>query len=66
VAARVFTWDWKEQPPLAEVAEAIAEVSGGTVHMRQVDTGGDEYALVVSDRQVDDAEAGQLVFGDES
>lgn len=65
MTAKVFTWDWKEQPPLEKLAEAVAEVSGGGVYMRQVDTGSDEYALVVSDHPVDDAEAEQLVFGDE-
>lgn len=54
---QVITWDWKEQVPLDRLAAVVREVSGGRVHLHPVDdTGGDEYALVVSARQLDDAE----------
>jgi hypothetical protein len=62
VAARVLTWDWKEQPDLACLAAAVAEVSAGKVFLRGVETGGDEYAWVVSDYPVTDAEAEALYF----
>jgi len=60
VAARIFIWDWKAQPDMADIAKAVLELSGGLVHMREVDTGGDEYEWIVSDYPVDDAEAERL------
>ncbi len=47
---RVVSWDWREQPDLDRLATALREVSGGTVHLHQVDTGGQEYAIILSDR----------------
>jgi hypothetical protein len=44
----VLSWDWREQPNLDELARAVREVSGGTVHVAQVDTSSDQYAIVVS------------------
>lgn len=58
--ARVVTWDWRQQPPLADIARAVAELSAGRVHMREVDTGSDQYEWVISDYPVDDAEAERL------
>jgi hypothetical protein len=60
VAAKIFTWDWQEQPDMAAIAEVVHEVSGGRVHMREVDTGSDQYEWIVSDYPVDDAEAERL------
>lgn len=45
---RVITWDWREQPNLAELATAIRELSDDRVHLTQVDTGSDQYAIVLS------------------
>ncbi len=44
----VLTWDWREQPNLAELAEIVTRLSGGRLHIVQPDTGGDEYAIVLS------------------
>lgn len=45
----VLSWDYKEQPPLDELAKLIEEFSEGRLHLRCVeDTGSDEYAVVVS------------------
>ena len=42
---RVFTWDWKEQPPMEKLAAALP----GQPFMHVVpDTGGDCYACVLS------------------
>jgi hypothetical protein len=60
MAAKIITWDWKEQPDLAELAAAVAEMSGGRVHMREVDTGSDQYEWIISDYEVDDAEAERI------
>ena len=45
---RVVTWDWREQPDLAELATAIRELSDGRVHLAAVDTGSDQIAVVLS------------------
>jgi hypothetical protein len=59
MAPVIFSWDWKAQPPLKEIAAAVARVSGERrpVVMRTFDTGGDEYALVIADREVTDEDA---------
>lgn len=55
--ARVMSWDWKEQPDLEQLAKAVYEISGRTVFIREIDTGGDFYMLVISDYVVSDEEA---------
>lgn len=54
---RVLSWDWRAQINLDDLADAIRELSGGKVRMRVVDTGSDQYAIVLADRQVGAAEA---------
>jgi hypothetical protein len=50
----LFTWDWKEQPPLGKILEAFQ----GMVDYDQVpeyyqpDTGGDYYACIISEREL--------------
>ena len=43
-----FTWDYRQPAPMDEIAAAVRELSGGTVRMSMPETGGDEYALVIS------------------
>lgn len=43
----VLTWDWKEQPDMQALARIVREI-GGNVRIAEVDTGSDEYAVVVS------------------
>jgi len=57
---RLFTWDWKEQPPMTEIAAFVAELSGGSVVMREHPTGSDQYALVIADHQISEADAGRV------
>lgn len=54
-----FQWDWKEQPPMEEIAAAVAEISGvgRRAWMRPFNTESDQYAWIVSDRELSDAEA---------
>jgi hypothetical protein len=52
----ILSWDWREQPNLDQLAAALGRVSGGTVHLAQVDTGSDEYAIVLSPMPLSDAE----------
>lgn len=44
----ILTWDWQQQPDLTALAEMVTRLSGGRVHIVQPDTGGDEYAIVLS------------------
>ena len=49
---QIFSWDWKESPDFAEIGPAITEVSGGTVFITEVETGSDQFAIVVSSSQL--------------
>ncbi len=58
MTTRVLSWDWAEQPNMTALADIIRDVSGGTVHLREVeDTGSDQYAVVVSTEPVDEEQA---------
>lgn len=57
---RILTWDCREQPDLADLAAALAEVSNGTVHLTEVDTGDDQYAIVLDSRPVTKQEAYEM------
>jgi len=46
-----FRWDWKEQPNWIEISNAIAQIiSNGytTINLIEIETGADEYGLLVS------------------
>ena len=49
----VLTWDWREQPDLDHLGRLICDLSGGTVHLHQVDTGSDQYAIVLATTKLD-------------
>jgi hypothetical protein len=65
VTVKTLTWGYREQPDLDELAAAVAEVSGGTVRIREYETGSSDYVLVISDRVVDDREVEALLRGEE-
>ena len=44
---RQFRWDYREQPPMGEIAAAVAELSAGIVRMTMPETGSDEYELTI-------------------
>lgn len=47
----VLSWDYNEQPDLGRLAELVADMSGGRVHLTSVeDTGDQDYALIVAAR----------------
>lgn len=58
---KVFTWDWKEQPPMKDIAIAIQELSvaGFTIHLQELNTGGDWHTWVVSDQELTNTEMWQ-------
>lgn len=56
----IHAWDYREQPDLAALGEAIRQLSRGAVDLRAVpETGSDQYAVVVADHPLsrDDAQA---------
>ena len=61
VRTRVFFWDWKEQPPMDEIAAAVQELSAGgsATYMREADTGTEDHAWVVSDAELSDEQASE-------
>lgn len=46
---RVITWDWRESMNLDDLADAIKELSGGTLAACPVDTHSDQMAVVITD-----------------
>ncbi len=44
---KIFMWDYKEQLPIDEVAECVNSIDPSYIY--KIDTGGDEYAILVSD-----------------
>ena len=57
MTARVLSWDWRQQPDLAQLGRAIHDLSGGLLHIYEVQTGSDDYAIVIADQPLTDAEA---------
>jgi len=55
-----LSWDWREQPNLAELARALTDVSNGTVHLTEVATGDDQYAIVLSSSPVSKQDADEM------
>ena len=63
---RVFRWDWRAQPDMAAIAATVTEMSaGGRVFMREIETGGDNYAWVVSSTELTDQQAWLLYLGED-
>jgi hypothetical protein len=55
---RLFTWDWKEQPPLADILTGAQAVAAGedrepAFFYYLPATGGDYYACIISQRDLD-------------
>lgn len=57
----VISWDWREQIDLGKLGEVIRTLSGGTLDLREVNTDGDFYAVVISDQPIP-AEQAQALF----
>lgn len=65
MTARVFSWDYRQQPDMAAIAAAVTGMSGGRVFMREVETGTDSYAWAVSDAALTGEQAYRLYLGDD-
>jgi hypothetical protein len=60
INARIVTWDWKEQVDFDELRRVIAELSGGQVHMAEVDTDSDQFAWVLADGPITSEQANEI------
>lgn len=64
MTSRILTWDYREQPDLDALGEAIRTLSRGAVDLRAVpETGSDQYAVVVADHPLSGDQA-QSVWND--
>lgn len=53
----LIRWDWREQPRIKAIADAVREQSGGKVIISEIDTQSDEYMIAIADHVVDQGEA---------
>lgn len=58
---RVFTWDYREQPPLGEILVAVRKMPGPWFWFCP-ETGSQEYALILSDRELTADEAERILW----
>lgn len=52
-----LSWDWRGQPDLEHLAAEVARLTGGRLHLREVATGDDDCAIVISTTPLDDRAA---------
>ncbi len=60
MAAECMSWDWRGQPDLDELDRIVANMScscschchGGMLRVFKVDTGMDEYGIVITDEEL--------------
>lgn len=55
---RILGWDYRQQIDLDELAKALSDL--GRVDLHQIDTGSDEYAIVLTSQPMTAEEADQL------
>ena len=66
MTAKVFSWDYRQQPDMAAIAAVVTALSKGLVFMREVETGTDSYAWAVSDAELTDEQAYELYAAEEA
>ncbi len=56
---KIITWDWKAQPDVAKITEAIAYIyqTGARPKLFQIETQEDSYGIVVTDADCPQEEA---------
>jgi hypothetical protein len=52
----VISWDWKDSLSVVQLQKALLKM-GASLYVQEVDTGGDEYAIVLSDSPITKEEA---------
>ena len=55
----ILSWDWRQQPDLDALGAALRRVSGGAVNLHKVNTGSDEYAIVLAAEPLDGAQVAE-------
>ncbi len=58
--AAVLLWDYNQPVDLEKLARVVNELSAGRVHLREVDTGGQEIAVVVTDVELSGVVAAEV------
>ncbi len=58
--SQVVTWDWKEYAPMDLIGRAISLVSRDQVHVYEVDTGSDQFAIVVSNGVLNETQVAEI------
>jgi hypothetical protein len=58
--AELMAWDWSEQIDLDELGRIIIDMSHGQLHLHEVETGDDQYAIVLSDAPLTDLQAFEI------
>jgi len=61
---RMFTWDWKDETPLEDIGDAVATVSGNRAYVYRVETGSDNCAAIVCDRELTPEQVTQIYHQD--
>lgn len=57
MGTEVLSWDWKGQPDLDALGRAIERLSLGRVLLHKVDTGSDDYAIVLATEELSPEQA---------
>ena len=60
-ATRVFTWDYREQPPLGEILAEVRKMAAPWFWFCP-ETGTQEYTLILSDRELTADEAERILW----
>ncbi len=63
----LITWDWKEQPPLGKILDAAKTMVDYDQVFEYVmpDTGGDYYAIILSEHELGPEQVEAILFPDE-
>ncbi len=61
--AAVLSWDYRQQPDLEKLARVVHQLSDGRVHLHEVDTGGQEIAVVLTDGALSGVAAAEVFDG---
>lgn len=64
MTARVYTWDHNQQPPLDGIADLIDQLTDGKITMRELDTGSDQYAWLITDKALRPRELAALALAE--
>jgi hypothetical protein len=48
----MVSWEFKDGTPVEEIARAVQSVSRSRVWVHTVDTGSEEYVMIIADREL--------------